>query len=151
MANSKHYNAIRCHNLETLMMALAEETGCRLSTRYFHRNMTAWLATKKKLPSTKKPKFYFSNIFFAKLVTMPSFSIEVKESKSQIRKTCYGFRHKKTGERVYLRVDPGSLVEFRVHLTGYVIGTRYVIPGCFKLVNVGNALMRRLKVKPWLV
>lgn len=101
--------------------------------RRFRKNLIAFLATNRKARSRKKPKFKFTDHFFAKLHHMPNFTIDVRESKNQIRKTCHGFRHPKTGERVYIRVDPGSLVEFRVHQTGYVIGTRYVIPGLDKM------------------
>lgn len=129
MIDRRHYTVLRVGGIKEMLRALSDVTGCALSNSRFNRNLRAFIRTRRRMRSRKRPKFKFSDHFFAKLSQMPSFSIVVKESKNQIRKTCYGFRHPKTGERVYLRIDPGSLVEFRVHLTGYVIGTRYVIPG----------------------
>ena len=126
----KYHRVVRSGDMWEVMAALKEVTGCKISIKKLTPSVMAWLENLDGKPAPKKkPEFKFSDHFFAKLSMTPCFDIDVMESRSQIRKTCYGFRHKRTGERVYLRVDPGSLVEFRMHPTGYVIGRRYMLPG----------------------
>jgi hypothetical protein len=100
-------------------------TWKKLDAKIVARAATVMKPIEKNRP---RPKFKFGPKFFTKLNMMPAVSIDVMESRSHIRKTCYGFRDRVTGERVYVRVDPGSVVEFRDSPSGYLLGTRYLVP-----------------------
>lgn len=71
----------------------------------------------------------FSPRFFAKLALFPAVELKVTESRSSLRRTCYGFREKVTRERIYLRVEKGSLLVFRDSPAGFLTGKRYFING----------------------
>lgn len=71
----------------------------------------------------------FSPRFFAKLALFPSVELKVTESRSSLRRTCYGFREKVTRERIYIRAEKGSLLVFRDSPAGFLTGKRYFIKG----------------------
>lgn len=131
-----------------LLKALRFYTDYRLTFKKLDKKVDARMVTKFNVRSEKKPKFRFGPKFFTKLNMMPAVSIEVRESRSYIRKTCYGFRDRRTNERVYLRVDPGSVVEFRDSPCGYLIGTRYLVPNIDRMKSSRwdkvNRLLTRL-------
>lgn len=133
MDKREYLRVVQVGTARELMHALRDVTDFRLTLPMVDRKIAARNATKHVEKSGKKPRFFFGPKFFTKLNMMPAVSIEVRESRSQIRKTCYGFRDRTTGERVYLRIDPGSVVEFRDSTCGYLIGTRYLIPGLSRM------------------
>lgn len=125
---STYHRVIQVGAPRTIIRILKKELEVFFSFDDLDHKIKARIHTKWKRP--RQPSgFKFTEKFFAKLSLMPSFAIHVAESRSQIRKTCFGFRDKRTGERVYLRIDPGSVVEFRDSPAGFIIGTRYIVPG----------------------
>src|SRR5690606_14278432 len=81
------------------MMALRDIVGYHLTFQLLDAKINARKATKFNARSGKKPKFTFTSRFFTKLGMFPAVTIEVRESRSYIRKTCYGWRDPRTGER----------------------------------------------------
>ena len=146
MDKSEYSRVVRAGDQKEVLLGLIEETGFKLTMKMVDAKILARAVTKFKAPHRDKSKFRFTPRFFTKLNLLPAVSIEVRESRSYIRKTCYGFRDR-TGERVYLRIDPGSLVEFRDSPCGYLIGTRYLMPSMnmWKKPFRWDKIKRRLK------
>lgn len=111
-----------------LIEAISFYTDFPLQIGQLDKKVLARKATKPSTQENKDPIFWFGPKWFTKLNQFPAVSIEVRESRSQIRKTCYGFREYLTGERVYLRIEPGGIAEFRDSPSGYLLGTKYLIP-----------------------
>jgi len=101
-----------------------------LDRKYYARRATA-IAQKKKKAQLNKPKkppvFVFTFRFFTRLELMPCIDIEVNDSRSKIRRECYGFRDEISAERIYLKIDNDSIVMFRDSVAGFIIGKRYYI------------------------
>jgi hypothetical protein len=134
----EYLRVVQVGTVRELLKAISYVTDYHLTLKKLDAKVDAMRAHKPIIRLNKKPKFRFGPRFFTKLNRMPAVSIEVKESRSYIRKTCYGFRDKVTQERIYLRIDPGSIVEFRDSPCGYLIGTRYLVPN-----------LDRMKSKRW--
>ncbi len=129
MDKREYLRVVQVGTCRELIWALQFYTDYPLNFKKLDHKIIARAATKMTQRHRDKPKFFFSPKFFTKLSFMPAVSIEVMESRSHIRKTCYGFRDHRSGERVYMRIDPGSVVEFRDSISGVITGTRYIIPG----------------------
>ena len=79
-------------------------------------------------PPKGEPKFLFTDRFFTRLEMMPSIEIEVVDSRSKIRREYYGYRDKKSGERIYLKIDDDSIILIKDSPAGFIIGNRFYIP-----------------------
>jgi len=119
---------VQVGNATELLQAIRFVTDFNLTFKTIDRKIYAAARHKPVSRENCKPVFRFGPKFFTKLSHMPAVSIEVRESRRQLRKTCYGYRDRFTKERVYLRIDPGSVLEVRDSMCGYLIGTRYLIP-----------------------
>lgn len=128
MNQGRYSSLIRFGNQQKLIRGASELAGVKVTFSDLDRKIRARKATKFKDKSNKSPKFVFTVKWFAKLQLMPSIELEVKDSRSKIRKECYGFREKKSGERVYFKIDEDSVVEFRDSPCGALTGRRYLIP-----------------------
>lgn len=128
MDKREYLRVVQVGTVRELIRAIRFYTDYKISFKILDLKVDVARATKHRLVVNKKPIFRFGPKFFTKLNMMPAVSMEVRESRSHIRKTCYGFRDKLTGERVYLRIDPGSVMEFRDSPCGYLLGTRYLVP-----------------------
>jgi hypothetical protein len=135
MDMNEYLRVVQVGQMAELMQAIRYYTDYSLKWKHLRTKTFARAATAFTVPPgmKKRPKFKFGPKFFTKLNMMPAVSIDVRESRSHIRKTCYGFRERISGERVYLRIDPGSVVEFRDSPCGYLLGTRYLIPNIDRL------------------
>lgn len=116
-----------------LLREFREWLGITLPMREVTREIIARRNTPPPPRANKKPTFLITKKFFVKLSLMPSVELEVKDSISKIRKECYGFRDTVSKERVYLKIDGDSVVEFRDSPAGFVIGKRYFIPRLEKM------------------
>ena len=100
-----------------------------LDRKYYARRATAIAEAKRKHKKRKNnpPKYLFTHRFFTRLELMPCVDIEVNDSRSKIRRECYGFRDDISRERIYLKIDNDSIVMFRDSVAGFIIGKRYFI------------------------
>lgn len=124
----EHSRIVQVGTTYDVIRALRFLTDFPLQIEQVDAKIKARKATKFSERKNNKPKVKFGPHFFAKLNQFPAVSVEIKESRSQLRKTCYGFRDRRTGERVYLRIDPGSVLEVRDGICGYLVGTRFIVP-----------------------
>lgn len=128
MNQGKYSSLIRFGNQHRLIRGVSELAGVKVTFSDLDKKIRARKATNFKDKKSKSPHFIFTVKWFAKLQLMPSIELEVKDSRSKIRKECYGFREKKSGERVYFKLDEDSIVEFRDSPSGALTGRRYLIP-----------------------
>jgi len=151
MLQSEYVKIITTGTKYDVVAAVREEFEIRFRFFDYKRRVRARLATKPYDKPQNKPKFFFGPAFLTMLSYMPSVDMRVGESRSQIRKTCYGFRSSYCKERIYIRVDPGSLIMFRDSPAGFMTCTRYLIPGLdrikpfkwYKLVSKMRQLLKR--------
>lgn len=136
MDKREYLRVVQVGTSPSCLAGLRYYTDFHITYDMIDRKLDAREATKQwKEKSKRKPKKFIGPKFFTKLSFMPAVTIEVTESRSSIRRTCYGFRETLTGERVYLRVETGGIVEFRDHPCGYLIGTRYLIPNVDRMTS----------------
>ena len=122
-------------DVKQIVKGLQDLYGEKVFIPQVKKKIQALLATQPAPVSRKKPNPYFSVYFMVKLNFMPSVALQVGDSKSKIRKECYGFREWNTGDRVYFKFDGDSLLEFRVSPIGVVTGRRYFIPRMKKMYS----------------
>jgi hypothetical protein len=128
MLTKKEYASVRqTDDSRKVLRALCKLLEMKVKTISMDKKLIARKNTKNKTAPHKpeKGKWRFSRRFFAMLYMMPSIKIDVKESRSHIRKTSYGFRDQSTSDRVYLRIENGSVVMFRDSPACYIIGKRF--------------------------
>lgn len=129
MDKREYLRVVQVGNTIECRRGILHYTDFELTRPMIVRKIAARIATRKWIsPKLNNPVFQFGPKFFTKLSLMPSIAVDVRESRSSIRRTCYGFREKLTGERVYLRIEPGGIAEFRDSPCGYLLGTKYLIP-----------------------
>lgn len=97
------------------------------------REIVARKNTKVITKDKKVPEFLFTKKFFTKLELMQSIELEVTDSRSKIRRECYGFRDPESRERIYLKIDMDSILLFRDSPAGFIIGKRYIVPRLEKM------------------
>jgi hypothetical protein len=129
----RYSSLVRFGKQIALLKGVKELTGVKISLKNVDQKIKAREATKKTIKSKVQPKFLFTVKWFAKLQLMPSIELEVTDSRSKIRRECYGFREKKSGERVYFKIDEDSIIEFRDSPSGALMGRRYLIPRISKI------------------
>lgn len=128
MNQGRYSSLVRFGGQVALLKGVKELTGVKINLKNVDQKIRAKEATKKVEKTKKDPKFLFTVKWFAKLQLMPSIELEVADSRAKIRRECYGFREKKSGERVYFKIDEDSIVEFRDSPSGALMGRRYLIP-----------------------
>lgn len=125
---SQYASLVHAGTVGQVRMALSKLVGIKIHISTPRQKIKARAATPPPPRANKEPKFVFNDKFFTKLQLMPSVDLEVVDSRSKIRKECYGFREKVTRERVYLKIDDDSVVMFRDSPAGFITGKRYLIP-----------------------
>lgn len=128
MNQGRYSSLVRFGNQIALLKGVKELTGVKVTLKSVDHKIRAKEATKNLEKKKADPKFVFTVKWFAKLQLMPSIELEVADSRAKIRRECYGFREKKSGERVYFKIDEDSIVEFRDSPSGALMGRRYLIP-----------------------
>ena len=114
-----------------LIVALRAEFGINVSYNTVDHKVNTggrFIKPHPKLWRNEQRYKQFNILFFTQLSFFPSVELTVTESKTHMRKTCYGFRELMTGERVYLRIEGTTIVEFRDSPAGFLIGKRYMLP-----------------------
>jgi len=124
---------IQVGNTYELIQAVRYWIDFPIRIKHLDAKIEARQATKIVERPKKDPSFWFGPKWFTKLNQFPAVSVEVRESRAELRRTCYGFREKTTGERVYLRIEPGGIAEFRDSPCGILLGTKYLIPNIDKM------------------
>lgn len=140
-----------------ILNALRDEFDIQMSMFDVDKERMAKRNTPPPKKPPNKPKYRITKKFFSRLFFMPFVELQVRDSASKIRKTCYGFRDPDTKERVYLRMDGDSLLEFRDSPAGFMIGKRYYIPRLAKMRHprtfekLNRLLMRILRERGTIV
>jgi hypothetical protein len=125
---------VRQGNTNEIISALTEHIDIKVNKKQLDHKLKYGIDfVPSKNRERQQSRKLFNVRFFAKLLYFPSVSLEVHSSKTELKKTCYGFRDALSGERVYLRYDIDSILEFRDSPAGHLTGKRYYINGLHKM------------------
>jgi hypothetical protein len=133
MKHGQYTSLVQAGTARRILREISNWLGVKLTLKEVTRKIKAREATVPRSKTSKEPKFLFTKKFFTKLELMPSVELEVTDSRSKIRRECYGFRDQESRERVYLKIDGDSVIEFRDSPAGFIIGKRYIIPRLEKM------------------
>jgi hypothetical protein len=133
MNHGQYTSLVQAGTTVRIVRELSAWLEVKLTLRDVNREIIARENTPPPPRANKEPKFLFRKKFFVKLQYMPSVELKVTDSISKIRKECYGFRDLESRERVYLKIDGDSIVEFRDSPAGFILGKRYFIPRLEKM------------------
>ena len=131
MEFARYNSLVNGGNPTEIIRALRSEFGISVNYSSVDHKINAggrFIKPHPKLWRNEQRYKRFNILFFTQLSFFPSVELHVNESKSHMRKTCYGFRELLSGERVYLRIEGTTIVEFRDSPAGFIIGKRYFLP-----------------------
>lgn len=116
-------------DLSEILEFIREITELPLKLSQVDKKIRAFNKTPINKHPPQEPKFRITGRFFTMLWSLPSIELTVNDSRSKIRRECYGFRDTWSGERVYLRVEGSYILEFRDSPCGILLGKRYFLRG----------------------